>query len=96
VTPKQLEAAIESRFGFKITVVLRTPAELERVVKANPFRGADPSRLHVGFMAGKPSAAVVARLDSERFRPEEFAFHGAEVYLHLPKRDGADEAARVP
>ena len=88
VTPKQLEAAIQSRFGFRITVVLRTPAELERVVKANPFRSADPSRLHVGFMAGKPSAAVVARLDNERFRPEEFAVHGAELYLHLPNGMG--------
>jgi uncharacterized protein (DUF1697 family) len=84
LTPKELEAAIESRFGFQITVILRTPAELERVVKANPFRSADPSKLHVGFMAGKPATAVVARLDNERFRPEEFAVRGAELYLHLP------------
>jgi uncharacterized protein (DUF1697 family) len=84
VTPKQLEAAIERRFGFQITVVLRTASELEGVVKANPFGSADPSHLHVGFMAEKPSAAVVAMLDTERFRPDEFAIHGAELYLHLP------------
>jgi uncharacterized protein (DUF1697 family) len=54
------------------------------VVKANPFRSADPCKLHVGFMAEKLAAAVVARLDNELFRPEEFAVRGAELYLHLP------------
>jgi uncharacterized protein (DUF1697 family) len=84
VTPKQLETAIESRFGIEITVVLRTPAELESVVRANPFRSADPSKLHVGFMAKKPSAAAVAKLDKKRFLPDEFTVKGAELYLHLP------------
>ena len=84
VTTQQLETAIASRFGFEITVVLRTPAELERVVKRNPFPSGDPSKLHIGFMAEKPPAAAVAKLDRERFRPDEFAIHGAELYLHLP------------
>ena len=84
VTPKQLETAIASRFGFEITVVLRTPTELERVVKGNPFPSVDPSKLHVGFMAEKPPGAAVAKLERERFRPDGFAIRGAELYLHLP------------
>ncbi len=64
-------------------MVLRTPAELESVVKADPFPSANPSKLHVGFMAEKPTAAAVAKLDNERFRPDEFAIIGAELYLHL-------------
>lgn len=88
VTPKRLEIAIANRFGIDTTVVLRTPHELERVVEANPFTGVDPSQLHVGFMAQKPLAAAVAKLDAERFRPEEFAIGGCELYLHLPNGMG--------
>jgi uncharacterized protein (DUF1697 family) len=84
VTPEQLETAIANRFGIEITVMLRTPAELECVVKRNPFPSGDPSKLHVGFMAEKPLAAAVAKLDRERFRPDEFAVRDAELYLYLP------------
>lgn len=88
LTPRSLEVAIEDTFASHITVVLRTPAELKRVVEANPFTRADPSKLHVGFMAKRPPAAAVAALDAEGFRPEEFAVIGAEIYLHLPNGMG--------
>lgn len=88
VTPKSLEIAIANQFGLDITVVLRTPHELERIVAANPFTGVDPSELHMGFMTQRPSAAVVAKLDAERFRPEEFAIRARELYLRLPNGMG--------
>jgi uncharacterized protein (DUF1697 family) len=88
VAPKTLETAITEAFGFEITVVLRTSAELAKVVKANPFAGADPSKMHVGFMAAKPAKAVVAKIDAARFEPDEFAVRGAELYLYLPNGMG--------
>lgn len=84
VTPKSLETAIATAVGVKIVVVLRTPAELKKIVKANPFSKDDLSKVHVGFMAAKPPAAAVAQLDPEPFRPEEFVINGSELYLHLP------------
>jgi uncharacterized protein (DUF1697 family) len=103
VTPSSLETAIAKRFGIDITVVLRTPRELTRVVEANPFTGVDPSRLHVGFMAQKPSAAAAKTLDAERFRPDEFGIRGSELYLHLPNGMGRsklptyiDRQLRIP
>jgi uncharacterized protein (DUF1697 family) len=88
VTPKSLETAISKRLHVDTTAVLRTPSELEKVVKANPFARADTSKLHVGFMTQKPSTAAVSALDAERFRPEEFAIRGRELYLHLPNGMG--------
>jgi uncharacterized protein (DUF1697 family) len=88
VTPKSLETAISNRFNVDTTIVLRTPSELEKVVKANPFRSAGTSKLHVGFMTQRPSAAVMAALDAEHFSPEEFAIQGRELYLHLPNGMG--------
>jgi uncharacterized protein (DUF1697 family) len=88
VTPKSLESAIAKQFALDITVVIRTPRELAAVVKANPFPRADTSTLHVGFMAKKPAAATVAKLDAERFLPDEFAIRGCELYLHVPSGMG--------
>jgi uncharacterized protein (DUF1697 family) len=84
VTEKTLETAIAKRFGINPSVMLRTPQEMRKVVKSNPFANADPGTLHVGFMAQKPPAAVLAKLDAERFLPDEFVVRGREYYLHLP------------
>jgi uncharacterized protein (DUF1697 family) len=103
ITSSSLESAIAKRFGIDITVVLRTLRELKRTVTANPFAGVDPSKVHVGFMAQKPSAAAVKAVDAERFRPEEFAIRGRELYLHLPNGMGRsklpvyiDRQLRIP
>ena len=85
VTPRPLEAAIGKRFGIDTAVMLRTPRQLKGVVTHNPFPKADPSHLHVGFLARK---ATVAKLDAERFRPEEFAARGSELYFYLPNGMG--------
>ena len=86
--PDVVEAAIARRFGLEVDVMLRSPAELRRVIERNPFPNAEPSRLHVGFMARRPAPADVAALDEEAFAPEQFAILGTELYLHLPNGMG--------
>jgi len=91
--PAELEGAIEERFGLAVDVILRSPADLARIVERNPFPRAEVSKLHVGFMAAKPAAAVLAALDGEPFLPDEFAVVGSELYLHLP---GGMGRAKLP
>jgi uncharacterized protein (DUF1697 family) len=81
-----LERGIEEQFGMDVTVVIRTAAELARVARSNPFlaAGADPKTLHVGFLAGRPTAAAVARLDPQHAPPDEFVVRGREVFLRYP------------
>jgi uncharacterized protein (DUF1697 family) len=81
-----IEGRIAQAFGTEVAVLLRTPAELTRVVKGNPFlrAGADPSKLHVIFLSGKPTQKAADTLDPERSPPGEFRLGGREVYLHLP------------
>jgi uncharacterized protein (DUF1697 family) len=82
--PAVLESAIESRFGLPVDVMLRSGSALQRVLERDPFPDADRSKLHVGFMATKPSPAALAALDDDAFLPEQFVVEGTEVYLHLP------------
>jgi uncharacterized protein (DUF1697 family) len=78
--------AISARFGFDVPVVTRTARELGAVVANNPFlkRGEDSRALHVGFLMDRPARARIAALDPDRSSPDEFAVHGAEVYLFFP------------
>ena len=81
-----IEGGIEEVFGIDVVVLLRTPTELRKVAADNPFlrAGADPSKLHVVFLSGKPTKEAAAGLDADRSPPGEFALGGREVYLHLP------------
>jgi uncharacterized protein (DUF1697 family) len=88
VDPAGLESAIEAAFGIDVDVVVRTPKELRRALLADPFPGAARSAVHVGFMTRRPRPAEVAGIDAERYRPEEFAVVGSDLYLHLPNGMG--------
>lgn len=85
-----IEGAIAETFGIAVVVMLRTPAELAKVGAGNPFlrAGADPSKLHVIFLGGRPAPKAAAQLDPERSPLDEFRLDGREVYLHLPNGFG--------
>jgi uncharacterized protein (DUF1697 family) len=54
---KELEKALEARFGARIPVVLRTRAELERLADADPFGSVEvtpKTRPYVTFLKAKP------------------------------------------
>lgn len=84
---ERLADGIERTFGFRPAVLLRTPAELRRVVRANPFaatRGVEPARLLVLFLAERPSRAAASRLESVRKVREELRLLGRELYVWFP------------
>ena len=61
--------------------MIRSQADLDAVMEANPF---PDDTVHVGFLANKPKAATVARLDPDRSPGDEFSVLGREIYLNLP------------
>jgi uncharacterized protein (DUF1697 family) len=76
-----LEQAIERDLGFATAVMVRTAAELTAALEADPFPGADPAALHVGFLRrapdGEPDVTPAAG-------PDEARLVGREVHLHYP------------
>ncbi len=82
----RITAAIASSHGYQIPVVIRTGADFAKVVSGNPFlaEGADPGKLHVGFLAETPDPARVATLDPDRSPPDAFELRGNQVFLHYP------------
>lgn len=79
-----LEAAVARTFSLRVQAVVRSGADLRRVVRTNPFTGEAPESLHVGFFVERPPDALVRQLDPEVHAPDRFAVRRDEVFLHLP------------
>ena len=86
-----LGALIEKRLAGESriapAVIVRTAAEFRKVIAGNPFvaeRGIDLSKLHVTFLAEKPSKSAAAELSKIKAGVDRFAVVGREVYLHCP------------
>jgi uncharacterized protein (DUF1697 family) len=83
---RRIEDGIESTFGFRCDVVLRTPVELRDVVAANPFAGRsgiEPAKLLIAFLARGLSPEAKAKLLSVPIEPEELYIHGRELYIYF-------------
>ena len=84
VSVEAVEDALGQRFSMQIDVMVRSAAQLAKVVAGNPFPKADAKVLHVGFLAGPPSRTGLGAADLAPFAPEEAVVRGTEVYFHLP------------
>jgi uncharacterized protein (DUF1697 family) len=81
-----IESAIESQLGLDVTVLVRSAAELRRVVEDNPYlgRGIEQKQLHATFLSKQPASAKVGQLDREAFRPDDFVIGDRVIYARLP------------
>jgi uncharacterized protein (DUF1697 family) len=84
---RKCEKLISERFGLEIPVVVRTQAELGRVVKRNPLAkvATDPKRYQVSFLSAKLPAKVVRELEAAAAESEQVVAIGREVYAWHPK-----------
>ncbi|MGZ5834840.1 MAG: DUF1697 domain-containing protein [Xanthobacteraceae bacterium] len=79
-----IEAALAKELGSAITAVLRSPAELGKVLKQNPFlkvNGVDLSQLYVTFLNSVPSAAALKAVAGINAGGDELNVIGREVYV---------------
>jgi uncharacterized protein (DUF1697 family) len=94
---RKIEREIRARFGLDVTVVLRTKAELARLVAANPFakRESDPTKLHVTFLAAAPDRRRLAGFDRAEFAPDDLHVGRNAVYLHMPTGYGRSKLSNA-
>jgi len=76
---------VEAQFGIRVPVVLRSAAEIDAVIRRNPFlkTGASEEMLHVCFLADQPGKDLVAGVDAGRSSPDVFDVVGRDIYLQL-------------
>jgi len=90
-TPAGLSAAIEEKLRgetrLPVSVIVRTPAQLKRIIDANPFlegAGVDPKKLHVTFLACAASKSGRAALAAVNSGADRWHAAGDVVYLYCP------------
>ena len=83
---RKVEGVIVERFGLEIAVVVRTKAELARVVKRNPLGkvAEDPKRYQVSFLDRPLPSKTLEELEAVAAPAERIAAHGREVYAWHP------------
>jgi uncharacterized protein (DUF1697 family) len=81
-----IEEQLKADFGSTPAVLLRTAAELARVVATSPYpaQGADSSRHHVTFLAEAPDTQRLADFEPPKSGRDELTVIGQEVYVHTP------------
>jgi uncharacterized protein (DUF1697 family) len=88
---KKIETGIQKQFGLDVKVMVRTPEEIKRIIKNNPFlkrKAIDIVRLHVIFLSEKPEPALIKDLKVNKKESEEFIISGSEIYLYFPEGMG--------
>jgi uncharacterized protein (DUF1697 family) len=86
-TARKCKRLIADRFGLDLELVVRTRAELARVVKRNPLDNVavDPKRYQVSFLAKQLAAGTVRKLEATAVEPEQVVVIGREVYAWHPR-----------
>ncbi len=88
---KQIQDAIEKKFGFRPEVILRTTDELRKAIAASPFAKRtelEPGKILVTFLAGEPGPDAHANLAKLKEHPEELHLMGREMYIYFPNGAG--------
>jgi uncharacterized protein (DUF1697 family) len=90
----RLEAALKDRFGFDCPVMLRSAAEWDEAIAANPFPDAardNPSFFVLAALKEKVSADALERLRAVITGPETVERRGREVYFIFPDGQGKSD-----
>ena len=84
---RRIEEGIRKKSGLEVKIILRTAAELRKVIAANPLAPEDrnPAALLVAFHGGPIAKEAKALLTSLKIPSEELHFGKEELYLYLPE-----------
>lgn len=86
-----LEDVLANETRLPVTVIIRTAAELQKLVRDNPYlkeRGIDPSKLHLTFLERTPAKEALYTLAAFRAGMDRAQPFGAHIYVHCPNGYG--------
>ena len=85
-----IKHAVETAFGFSITIILKTAQELQQIIKNFPFSekevleaelSSEVQTVYIALLANEPLYEKIQQLDIYRTESDEYRIMGREVYL---------------
>jgi uncharacterized protein (DUF1697 family) len=101
LAPRKLEAQLERRLaeglGMDVRVLVRSSAELAKVVAHDPLArvATNPSRYMVSFLSRKLPARIAKELETAELAPARLVVHGREIYAWYPDGVQRSPAAKL-
>lgn len=84
---QEIEEAFARQFGFRVSVIVRSLAEIEGIIEHNPFQNQPekkPAFILVLFLASRPESGALTELRQAYSGFEEIHLIGQELYLYYP------------
>lgn len=84
---RALERRLAGETRLPVSVLIRTAAEMKKVLAGNPFvkeKGIDTKRLAVVFLQEAPSKSALEKMHAVDAGNERFHCAGREIYIHCP------------
>jgi uncharacterized protein (DUF1697 family) len=81
-----IEMALEAAFGFEVTTFLRTPAQLDHILAAEPFEVAEGDTYFVTFLKSPATAEAKRTLEACSNGFDTLVVDGREVYWRMRGR----------
>ncbi len=86
---KEIQQQITNDFGFEVPVLVKTAAQLHKVLQQNDFiNRVDVAKVHVTFLDMVPEKEFAEKLQKVSFLPDEFKLEGDVIYIYCPNGYG--------
>ena len=88
---RQIEEKIAEKYGFEVSVLIRTATEIKNILEHNPFAGEtglEPNQPYVTILSGKPIADNIQTIDPILYEPDRFVIREKEIYQCFPNGYG--------
>lgn len=77
---KLVHEVIRKSFGGDIAVLARTPQQFSRILKRNPFKNADGTKLYFSLLATEPDKKLLKEFLSTDFSPDQVRYVNKTIY----------------
>ncbi len=89
----QLEAALEARFGKHIDIIVRTAADWQKTVRANPFGSDDPKSVAVRIQRDPLDPSILDELNRFAVQGEYLRVAGGDLWIRFPGKASESKIA---
>lgn len=87
----RIEAAILGEFGYIVPTLIRVPADLQRIVDANPFPNRTLENAIQPYVIFLKSIPELLKLELPATEPAEHVFGELEIFVHYPTTSGTSK-----
>lgn len=86
-----IEKALEQKTALQISVFVRSPGELEELLKNNPYRDAKRFKedyVYITLLSAPPAPVKILQIKSTAVKDEYFEVSGDAVFVYVPNGYG--------